>query len=486
MLFYARSFVVAGICGECDSIRPVFELSANGYQICGDKRMIAMPLVFVHGVNVRLGPKYEKEMQQRNQYFVNIFYKLLGRQFSADRVISPYWGDLATNTTAGNPYLPSGKPDTVFAKTGAAAIEGAQPATHLHQRDEFAGDQLHDHDFDGGGSLIDMAMTDSISKVVDIVIATASEQALDSSLEHAEALSELAFSALDLSRRFKSLDEQVEWLEGVVDDAQLLLKLEAELKKDSSVDMKRRLLSLEHMKLAGGWLQLRYDKASSLTKDRLQLRTKQLQARINQLRISAKNSVKQARDVRRRTTTHVAAAALTSPVRKLFHDRLFLFLGDSFLYFGQRGTPDAPGAIVKKISDALDQAAALKTADDPDLIVVSHSMGGNIMCDIASYFRPDREIDLLITVASQFPLFADLHMFPGLDSRHRPIAKPPNVKRWINVYDMNDIFGFTAKPMFEDIEDLEFASGRLGIKTHADCFKFVSLYEQLAKAVSRE
>ncbi len=51
-----------------------------------------MPLVFVHGVNVRLGPKYEKEMQQRNQYFVNIFYKLLGRQFSAERVISPYWG----------------------------------------------------------------------------------------------------------------------------------------------------------------------------------------------------------------------------------------------------------------------------------------------------------------------------------------------------------------------------------------------------------
>ena len=213
------------------------------------------------------------------------------------------------------------------------------------------------------------------------------------------------------------------------------------------------------------------------------MRTKQLQARINQLRITAKNSVKQVREVRRRTTTHVAAATLTSPVRKLFHDRLFLFLGDSFLYFGQRGTPDAPGPIVKKISDALDQGWAQRTDVDPDLIVVAHSMGANIMCDVASYFRPDQQIDLLITVAAQFPLFADLHMFPGLDSRHRPIAKPPNVKRWINVYDMNDIFGFTAQPMFEDIEDLEFASGRLGITTHADCFKFVSLYEQMAKAV---
>ncbi len=440
-----------------------------------------MPLVFVHGVNVRLGPKYEKDMQQRNQYFVNIFYKLLGRQFSADRVISPYWGDLATNMTSGNPFLPSRKHDTGSPKDRAHSTDGSHANSELHMRGEMMGDQLHDHDFDGG-SLIDMARTESIAKVVDLVIATASEQTLDASLEHAEALSELAFSALDLSRRFKSLDEQVEWLEGVVDDAQLLLKIENELMKDSTVDLKRRKLSLEQMKLAGTWLQVRYDKASSLTKDRLQLRTKQLQARINQLRITANRNVKTVREVRRRTTTHVAAATLTSPVRKLFHDRLFSFLGDSFLYFGQRGTPEAPGPIVKKISDALNEGWQRRTGDDPDLIVVAHSMGANIMCDVASYFRPDQEIDLLITVAAQFPLFADLHMFPGLDTRHRPIAKPPNVKRWINVYDMNDIFGFTAQPMFEGIEDLEFASGRLGITTHADCFKFVSLYEQMAKA----
>ncbi len=439
-----------------------------------------MPLVFVHGVNVRLGPKYEREMLLRNQYFVNIFYKLMGREFSADRIISPYWGDLATNTTSGNPYLPKGKADSSSNKERT----NPQPAATLYKM--VGGENLDDHAVDDdfeGGTLMEIALTDSISRVVDIVIATASEQSLDASLEHAKALSEMAYNALDLSRRFKSLDEQVEWLEGVVDDAQLLLKIEDELKKYSNIDMKRRKLSLEQMKLAGKWLQERYDRASTLTKDRLQLRTKQLQARINQLRITAGNSVKTVREARRRSTTHLAAATLTSPVRRLFHDRLFLFLGDSFLYFGQRGTPDAPGAIVRKISDAFEQGLKMKTADDPDLIVVAHSMGGNIVCDVVSHFRPDQQIDLLITVATQFPLFADLHMFPGIDSRNRPIAKPPNVKRWINVYDMNDIFAFTAQPMFEDIEDLEFASGRLGMTTHADCFKFVSLYEQLAKAV---
>lgn len=474
-----------------------------------------MPLVFVHGVNVRLGTKYEKEMQQRNQYFVNIFYKLLGRQFSADRVISPYWGDLATNTTSGNPYLPQSKFETglgrdrtrlnagLSGRSGAASAVGADATSESgSDASSESGSEVGfgvgvDGPFDAAGeswdgeephgrSLVNLARTDSIAKVFDIVIAAASEQSLDASLEQARALSELALSALDLSRRFKSLDEQVAWLEGVVDDAQLLLKIEDELKRDSSADQKRRQLSLEQMKLAGTWLQTRYDKASQLTRDRLQLRTKQLQARMNQLKITAGNSMKQVRETRRKAATHMAAAALTSPVRKLFHDRLFLFLGDSFLYFGQRGTPDAPGAIVRKISDAFELGLSMKTAEDPDLIVVAHSMGGNIVCDVASYFRPDQQIDLLITVATQFPLFADLHMFPGIDSRTRPIKKPPNVKRWINVYDMNDIFAFTAQPMFEDIEDLEFASGRLGMTTHADCFKFVSLYEHLARAVSRE
>jgi hypothetical protein len=440
-----------------------------------------MPLVFVHGVNVRLGPKYDKEMQLRNQYFVNIFFKLLGRQFSADKVISPYWGDLATNIASGTPYLPSGKHDKNISKAhlNSRPIGAAQEKTTDHEED-----QLNDHDLDGT-SLVDLARTESIAKVVDLVIATASERTLDDSLEDDASLSEIGFSALDLSRRFKSVDEQVEWLEGVVNDAQLILKLENELKNDSTVDAKRRLLSLEHMKLAGDWLQARYGKASGLTKDRLQIRTKQVQARIKQLSITAKDSVRQVRDVRRRTTTHVAAAAITNPMRKLFHQRLFQFIGDSFLYFGQRGTPESPGPIVKIISDALDSGWSQRTPEDPDLIVVAHSMGANIMCDIASHFRSDREIDLLITVAAQFPLFADLHMFPGLDTHHRPIKKPANVKRWINVYDMNDIFGFAAQPMFEDIEELDFASGRLGIATHADCFKFVSLYEQMAKAVQQ-
>ncbi|MFX9680549.1 hypothetical protein ABTP05_19445, partial [Acinetobacter baumannii] len=69
--------------------------------------------------------------------------------------------------------------------------------------------------------------------------------------------------------------------------------------------------------------------------------------------------------------------------------------------------------------------AAKDPETDPYLVVVAHSMGGNLMCDVASYFAPNREIDLLITVGAQFPLFADLNMFPGL-AQSRPIPKPAN------------------------------------------------------------
>lgn len=78
--------------------------------------------------------------------------------------------------------------------------------------------------------------------------------------------------------------------------------------------------------------------------------------------------------------------------------------------------------------------------------------------------------------------FADLSMFPGLGN-DRPFCKPPGVRRWINVYDSNDVFAFAAQPLFSSVEDRPYASGKMGVTTHADCFKFISLYEHIARAI---
>ena len=431
-----------------------------------------MPLVFVHGVNVRSGKGYEKELMQRNQYFCNIFYRLLGRQIGAEEILSPYWGDLATSLTTGSPFLPQNKTKTAPGKSDK----------NKKQDQEEEQDQDHESDQDlepeegNEGSLLDLARTGSIEQVLDVVIATASEQAEHSS-QQASELSKLAFRALELNRQ---IEDAAGWLEGIQSDEQLLQKLETEV-QGLATNSDKPSSGVNHFRVATEWLKQNYGSAQA-AKKRLGLKKQQVDSGIHSLVERAQTRVKQVKAVRRSVTSHIAAAAFTGPVRKLFHERLFLFIGDSFLYFGQRGTERAPGPIVQRVCTALDEASAKRTKSDP-LIVVAHSMGGNIMSDIVSYFRPDQEIDILITVASQFPLFADLHMFPGLDTRSRPISKPANVKRWINFFDVNDVFGFTAHPMFTGIEDIDFASGRLGIATHADCFKFISLYERMAEIV---
>ena len=180
-----------------------------------------MPLVFVHGVNVRLGKKYEKEMTQRDQYFLNIFFKLLGRECTADNIISPYWGDLATNLTTGSPYLP-------LKKKGKSATT-ANAAVHADDEDHSCEMEVDDASLKTGAvvglageddldpevdapSLVELARSGSLDRVVDLIMATASEQA-ENTVEQAESISKLAFRALKLNERFQDYQDQMDWLE---------------------------------------------------------------------------------------------------------------------------------------------------------------------------------------------------------------------------------------------------------------------------------
>jgi hypothetical protein len=330
-----------------------------------------------------------------------------------------------------------------------------------------------------------MAKKQPIEEVVDLIVAAAAESDLssDSTGAEAEQLSDFAYNALQFSKQFQNLDEQLVWLEDVHDDAQLLGKLEEEIAAQSD-DKKSSLKSMKHMRRAVSWMQNHWLESRQVIKADIATVKQKAVARAKQDLQKIRSTARSIAAMRRRTTTHITAAAITSPLRKLVHDRLFLFIGDAFFYFGQRGTAESPGPIVRRIVDTIDSASKkIDPVNDPELIVIAHSMGANITCDVLSHFDNSHPIDLVITVGAQFPLFADLHMFPGLDTRHRPIAKPAQVKRWINIYDVNDVFGFAAAPMFADIEDVEFTSGRFGVVTHADCFKMVSLYERMADAV---
>ncbi|WP_406446836.1 hypothetical protein OHB14_50030 [Streptomyces sp. NBC_01613] len=143
-----------------------------------------------------------------------------------------------------------------------------------------------------------------------------------------------------------------------------------------------------------------------------------------------------------------------------------LLFADVAGYLAARGSVERPGPVVELVGKALDDAAGAARAYGDPLIVVAHSMGGNIVHDILSCHRPDVRIDLLVTVGTQVGLFEELKLFAASDPsvpspQAAKVPALPNVTRWINVVDVRDPLAFAAGPVFAGAEDLVFHSGAL-------------------------
>ncbi|WP_435643032.1 hypothetical protein ACR9VJ_11895 [Streptomyces sp. H49] len=153
-------------------------------------------------------------------------------------------------------------------------------------------------------------------------------------------------------------------------------------------------------------------------------------------------------------------------VSRRFTPKGALLFADVAGYLAGRGTVQQPGTVVKLVATELDKAAEAARANGDPLIVVAHSMGGNIVHDVLSCYRPKVPIGLLVTVGTQVGLFEELKLFAKSDPAVPPpqVSKVPaleNVKRWINVVDVRDPLAFAAGPVFAGAEDLVFDSGAL-------------------------
>jgi hypothetical protein len=173
----------------------------------------------------------------------------------------------------------------------------------------------------------------------------------------------------------------------------------------------------------------------------------------------------------------------TNLLRSKLHENAALFLGDVMTYVNERGETAADaGPIATKVIADID--AAVSDAPDTPLMIVAHSMGGNIAYDVLSHFRPDLECDLFLTVGSQVGLFEELCLLAKAKQEHCPdLAKVPalpNVKRWINVFDYNDVLGFAGKKIFDGIEDFSYSTGKGVVKAHSSYFLTPSFYRRLA------
>jgi hypothetical protein len=169
-------------------------------------------------------------------------------------------------------------------------------------------------------------------------------------------------------------------------------------------------------------------------------------------------------------------------LRSKLHENAALFFGDVMTYLNERGANrDDAGPIASKVMTTIDESLA--SPSKTPLVIVAHSMGGNIAYDILSQFRPDLRCDVLVTVGSQVGLFEELCLLakgkaqgcPDLDK----VAALSNVSRWINVFDYNDVLGFAASRIFDGVDDYAYSTGKGVLKAHGSYFVMPSFYRRL-------
>lgn len=188
------------------------------------------------------------------------------------------------------------------------------------------------------------------------------------------------------------------------------------------------------------------------------------------------------------------ASRAVSLARQRLSQQAIIFLGDAALYLATRGVADQIGAIPQRVLDALITAHAIKQERNGEpLVVLSHSMGGQIMYDLFTYFLPhkpklDLFVDFWASASSQIGLFEELKLFIASSPDHGPRNPVPFPDRkrlghWLNVWDPHDYLSFTVRGIIEDVEDEDYDSGLAVTGAHFGCIKQPSFYTLLAQKV---
>ena len=190
----------------------------------------------------------------------------------------------------------------------------------------------------------------------------------------------------------------------------------------------------------------------------------------------------------------VALAELRGPL----NDMVSIFLGDVFVYLDKRQDEDErtgaiPGLAIEKLK--LLRENQLARGNEP-IVLLTHSMGGQIGYDMVTYFLPndpalgDIKIDFWCAAASQVGFFEEAKLFIESKPEHRtgdPVPFPSNrhLGTWWNVWDYNDFLSFSAEDIIEGIDDESYDSGNSLLAAHGGYFERPSFYRRFAKKLDR-
>lgn len=393
-----------------------------------------MPLVFIHGVSTRITPGKEEAYYKRVRVRDDLFREFLFRQLVGNPagvvIENPYWGRYAARFAWDHASLPRRGGESF----GADDDEAAQIVAEALP---FFPDQFQNSSLRGAASL-------SLESVVDTLWAVAGQNVDDA---EAPFMATLARRSLEYAVE----NPEPQWLHDVETDAQLVEKLLTAVVKESATQTA----------MAG-------------------------QPESFGLNSAFRRLQQAAADVGSAVLGGVMNPAVTA-LRPWLHRRISLFVGDVLWYLDERGVKGKEGPIIAEVSEAIAKASRTRSATDP-LVIVGHSMGGNIAYDILTHFHPEFECDVLLTVGSQVGMFEELKRFRasdrGIPSPQRLLTPmPQNVQHWINVFDRADVLGFAVSRIFEGAHDYEFKTRTHPIAVHSKYFERPLFHKRLSARV---
>jgi hypothetical protein len=405
-----------------------------------------VPLVFVHGVNNRKeDPGYESGRALTEKLFQKYLAGavLNGKKLQTVAPRFPYWGDLATTFAWNMASLPSGEINSL----GAAGI-----ADDLRPLIAFIDDSLADASTAANQPLLTLArksFPQAVQLLTDLLLQNPTPGAAATDAEF-----------IVQAQGYAAANPAPTWLAAVTSDEQFYNRLIAEV-------------SATHVAGAAQALGVFSGVTNAVAKGAAKL----------------KAAVKSASATVLDKSGDFASTKLLAWGRHSLNAVLGRFFGDIFAYLDGRGDKSAPGLIPQRILKDFDDAIAAGPPGEP-LIIVGHSLGGVISYDLLSYFRPDIQVDLFVSVGSQVSHFEEIKRFkvsdPAVPSAAHPLATTPqNIAQWINIFDEVDIFAYACDKVFDRVHDFRYDTQTYTIKAHSAYLWQSRWYERLRARIDQ-
>jgi hypothetical protein len=442
-----------------------------------------MPLVFVHGVNVRRGKSqkdaadFDERVKTRDELFRSVSLGYLSRDATKLRIENPYWGDHGATFRYDLVTVPA-RDTEAFGSADGDLLADVFFDTIPADVAELAQDPQQTE----SKVLLTLARERSIDHAVDAVVAAAAVNGSDDSaggakLGSAEDLAAFAANAA----AYVASKPDVGWLRKPdpgtkhpleTDDQFLEVLVERVTAHTNGAPSHETFGGMkigERLKAAGRALGRAGKKVGSVVADTVKGTGAAAGGfLLGGLAGGPANPV-----------TKKAALALRPQATR----RGGIFIGDIFAYLARREP------IQKIVSDALLACEGARTKDDPTFVVVAHSMGGNIVYDLlTSTLAKQVKVDAFITVGSQVGLFKELALYTedapnevqtATAATAVRNAKPAAVGRWINVFDPLDFLGFAASGVFKEVQDYAFSNDASVLQTHSQYFVRPAFHERL-------